>query len=55
MRSRRERQEGTEARVVAVVPGAGKDLAEAVVKREVAAEAEEHLAAGVAGDSCGSR
>jgi hypothetical protein len=50
----REPREGTEARVVAEVPGAGKDLGE-VVDREVAVEAEERLAAGEAGDSCGSR
>jgi hypothetical protein len=50
----RERREGTEARVVAEVPGAGKDLAEEV-DREVVAEAEGRLAAGEAGGSCGSR
>ena len=49
----RERREGTEARVVVEVPGVGKDLGE-VVDREVAV-AEERLAAGEAGDSCGSR
>jgi len=57
MRSRRERLAETEDLVAAEVPG-GKDLAEAVVREVVAVavvEAEERLAAGEGGDSCGSR